>query len=137
MIFDILEAKLAATGLVSPGVTLFRSFMPAECPIGVMTRVPLQGIKIDINIPGWHRGSMQVVCRHTSPSLGKIFSDAMTKALIVECREHHPATAEHAEVALDLFFPETMPIFYPRLVGNEFEWSQTFRVVFGVKPSWL
>lgn len=132
MIYDILEQKLAAAGFV-PGETLFRNYLPAECSIGVMTRLPLQGLPIDPNIRGLYRGQMQVIVRHKEPDLGSQMAFLVQKVLTVESREHYPASQERGEAHLDIFFPATMPIFFPRLSGNGYEWSQHFTCVFGMK----
>lgn len=133
MIHDILEDKLAAAGFV-PGTSLFRNFMPASCTIGVMTKVPLQGLPIDPHMPGHYKGRMQVIVRHKEPDLGARMADRVQKILtLTAARERYPATAERGEVHLDVFQPETLPITFPRLDGNGYEWSQHFYCVFGMK----
>jgi hypothetical protein len=133
MIFDILEAKLIAAGFV-PGVEVFRNYMPAECSIGVMTRIPLQGLPIDPHIRNYYRGQIQVITRHKDPVEGNTMTHRVQRLLTLERREHHPGNSERGDVHLDLFWPETLPISFPRLNGNGFEWSQHFRCVFGMKP---
>lgn len=132
MINDILEQKLAAHGFVQ-GETMFRDFLPATCSVGVMTRVPLQGLPIDPNIPGFYKGRMQVIVRHTSPTDGALMAARVQKILTMNGRERYPATELRGEVHLDVFQPETLPISFPRLAGNGFEWSQHFVCVFGMK----
>ena len=132
MIFDILENKLTAAGFV-PGVSVFRNYMPADCSVGVMCRVPLQGIPIDPYIKDFYKGRMQVIVRHKDPVAGATMTDLVQKVLTVGSRETHPASLERGEVNLDLFFPETLPITFPRLDGNGFEWSQHFQCVFTMK----
>lgn len=135
MIHDILEAKLIAEGF-KPGESLFRNFMPADCTIGVMTRVPLQGIPIDPNLPNFYRGRMQVIVRHKEPDLGARMAANVQRWLTLRgARELHSASAERGEVHLDLFHPETLPITFPRLDGNGYEWSQHFNCAFGMKGS--
>lgn len=134
MIHDILEAKLIEAGW-KPGVDLFRNFMPADCTIGVMTKVPLQGLPMDPNIPDFYKGRIQVIVRHKEPDTGAKYAWQVQKLLKVERRERHGATAERGEVHLDLFFPETLPITFPRLDGNGYEWSQHFKTAFGMKNS--
>lgn len=133
MIYDILESKLMADGF-TPGLDLFRNYMPADCVIGVMTRVPLQGLPIDPHIPNYYRGKIQVIVRHKDPVIGSTMSNRVQKLLTVEGREVYPASTERGETHLDLFLAETLPISFPRLDGNSFEWSQHFRCVFGMKP---
>ena len=133
MIHDILEQKLQAHGFI-PGSTLFRNYMPATTSIGVMTRVPLQGLPINENIPDYYKGQMQVVVRHKDPDAGAHMADQVQRILTqITAREVYPATADRGEVHLDVFFPETVPISFPRMSGNGYEWSQHFRCAFGVK----
>lgn len=130
MIFDILEKKIVDAGLGVEGVSLFRSFMPAETIIGVFCRVPLEGIPVDPYIPGRHKGRIQVISRHTDPVLGGQLAVALERALRVDSPEDYPATSERGSARISLFIPETLPIQYPRLDGDGLEWSQHFKAVF-------
>jgi len=136
MIYDILEKKIADAGLAVPGQGLFRSFMPAEVTIGVMTRAPLTGIPIDPFITGWHRVRMQIITRHTDPVEGNKLASDVCKALIVEQLEIYPATTERGPAHITLFYPESLPVQFPRLEGNGLEFSQHFTAAFGFKPDW-
>lgn len=132
MINDILEEKLQAAGF-QPGVDLFRKYMPAQCDEGVMTRIPLQGLPIDPYIPNFYKGRVQVIVRHSDPEAGARLASKVQEILTVEGREIHPETSLRGEIHLDVFQPETLPIDFPRLDGNGFEWSQHFTCVFGMK----
>jgi hypothetical protein len=136
VIYDILEKKLIDSGLVVAGVSLFRGFMPAECLVGVMTRTPLTGINIDPFIEGWHKTELQVICRHKDPVDGAKFAADVCKALIVESLETYPASEERGPAHVNLFYPITLPIQYPRLEGHGLEFSQHFKAAFGFKPDW-
>jgi hypothetical protein len=134
MIFDILEQKIQDAGLAVAGQTLFRNNMPADVMIGVMTRVPLEGLQVDANMPGRHKGRMQVITRHTDPVLGAKLSADVTKVLQVQAMERYDATAERGRASISLFYPETLPIQFPRLDGGGLEFSQHFKVVFTCDP---
>jgi len=136
MNIDILIEKLATSGLVIAGKSLFREAMPAETTIGVMIRPPLTGINIDPYISGWHKTRIQVITRHTDPLLGQNLARDVCKALTVEAPEIHPATAERAALRLVRFYPETLPVQFPRLKSNGLEISQHFQAVFATKPDW-
>lgn len=137
MVFDILEKKLTDAGLVEPGVSLFRNIMPAHCLIGVLIRTPLTGVPIDPHIVGWSKSRIQVIVRHVDPVLGVELSRDVIKTLVVQGLEKHPATAEHAETHINVFYPEADPIQFPLLEGNGIEWSINFRMVYGQKPAWM
>lgn len=135
MIFDILETKLISGGF-EPGVSLFRNYMPADISVGVMTRVPLQGLPIDPYIPDYYKGEIQVIVRHNDRTAGDAMALRVQRLLaLTGGNESYPATAERGAVHLDLFQPLTLPIAFPRLSGNGFEWSQHFKCVFGMKIS--
>jgi hypothetical protein len=132
VIHDILEKKLTTIGLTA-GQSLFRHYMPADASIGAMTRVPLQGLPIDPHIPGRYKGRIQVIVRHKEPDLGNTLATRVQRALEMRgAREIYEATKERGAVHLDMFQPETLPIFFPRLDGNGYEWSQTYLCAFGV-----
>jgi hypothetical protein len=130
MIYDILEAKLTAAGF-TPGQTLWRNYMGAEVTVGVMIRAPLGGIEIDPHIPGWHQTRLQVITRHHDPVDGMNMAVAVSKILRVDAPETHPASAERGEAHITLFSPRTLPVQFPRLEGNGYEFSQQFDAAFG------
>jgi len=136
MIFDVIEDRLIASGDFTPGKDLFRNFMGADCQIGVLIRGPLTGISIDPTIDGWHKGRIQIIVRHTDPVLGQQLMKKVTKLVTFEGDKVFPANDERGELRLLLFFPETLPIQFPRLEGNAIEWSVHFKTVFSVDPEW-
>ena len=133
MIFDIIEEKLRVNLALVTGESLFRQFMPAECNIGVMSRIPLSGIPRNPSIPDWYRGSIQIITRHSDPVAGAALSAAVSKTLEVTSPENYPASAERGVAGISLMFPKTLPIFFPQLSGNGYEWSQHFELAFYFK----
>lgn len=127
MIYDILEARLIAAGLVA-GQTLFRQTMPAEVPEGAMLRAPLDGVAIDPYMRGHFNDRIQLITRHRDPVEGLALSNQLDKALRFEGQETHPATSERPATVFKLCYPLTLPIQYPRLDGGGFEASQRFRI---------
>lgn len=132
MIYDVLQQKLMAAGF-TPGRDLFLEFVPGTITRAVMLRTPLSGVRINPHIPGRYRGEFQAVVREADVAAGISLSKQVQKLLTVESREFYPATAERGEAHLDLCFPQTLPVRYPRLDGNTIEWSQVFDIVWGVK----
>jgi hypothetical protein len=130
VIYDILEAKLIASGF-TPGETLWRNYMPAETNIGVMIKAPLSGITIDPYITGWYRTELQVVTRHIDPVDGMNMALAVSRILTVEGRETYDPSEERGQAHVDLFLPKHLPIQFPRLEGNGYEFSLNFRAAFG------
>lgn len=132
MIYDILLGKLEALGYVR-GQTLFTGTIPGDVNRAVMLRVPLEGVKIDPYIPGRYSGPVQVVIRDTDVGRGDRAARAAQKALRVEARERYEATQERGRAHLDLCQPRTLPVVYPRLESNIFEWAQTFDLIYGLE----
>lgn len=130
MIFDILEAKIQDAGLGVPGQSLFRSYMPSNTGVAVMTRVPLEGLSIDPLMPGRYKGRIQVITRHSDPVAGYKLATDVADVLQVQGFEEHPATADRGAATISLFIGETLPIEFPRLESDMIEWSQHFNVVF-------
>lgn len=130
MIWDILETKLTAAGLGVSGQSMFRQFMPATVKIGVMLKAPLTGVAIDPYLPGYYKPTLQVIVRHTNPEVGEKLAMDVMEALTVQGPEFHAATSEHGAVQIMRFFPRELPIRFPRLDGNELEWSLNFETAF-------
>lgn len=133
MIYDILEQKLTAEGFKA-GKDMFRTSIPANVSVAIMTKLPLEGMPIDPYIEGYYKGRMQVVIRHTAPAEGNVLAARVQRALTQRGGSvSYPATRERGEVTMKLFYAETLPIFFPRLDGHGFEWSQHFMCVFSMK----
>lgn len=136
MIQSIIEGKLLKKLGLESGKTLFRNYMPATCTIGVMTKLPLTGVKIDPNIPGRYKSTVQLITRHKDPNEGETLAESVQSALELRTsREFYASTETNLEMHLDMFIPQTLPIFYPRMNGNGYEWSQEFSFVLGVKSA--
>lgn len=133
MIYDILEQKLMTSGFV-PGVSLFRHNMPGPVEIGVLIREPLSGIKVDHETPNYYRGRLQVITRHVDPVLGRQMAHLVQDTLKVDSLESYSASAERGKAHITYFWPDTLPVQFPRLEGNGYEWSQHFLAAFGFKP---
>lgn len=134
MIWDIIEGKLAAANLATPRVSCFREFMPPDIKTGVMMRSPLTGINIDAYMPGYHKTRLQLIVRHDDPQAGRIYADQIARTLHVEGSERYPANAERGAVEVKLFRLDQLPIFFPRLDGNGYEFSLNFDAVFVLQP---
>lgn len=130
MIWDIIEAKLSAANLATPGVNLFRQTLPAALNNGIMLRAPLEGIHVDMYLPGYYKPQLQVIVRHTDPVAGGLLAKKIQKALTTTNVERYPPTADRGQVQISLFYPRTLPIEYPLLDGKTREWSLNFNTAF-------
>lgn len=130
MIMDILGDKLVAANLGTKAKSIFNHQMPAEVNVGVFFRYPLTGVTIDPYIPGWYKARVQVIVRHNSVTEGEKFSYRVNEVLQVEGEEIYVDAEAKTTTRLMRFFPETLPVRYPRLEGNQIEWSTHFDAVF-------
>lgn len=136
MIWDILEQKLIDTQLVVPavsGTTLFRHTMPGTATKGVMFKNPLSGIPVDPYLPGFYKPNLQAIVRHIDPEAGDELSQQVIDALQVDEPEDFPETAKRGRVRIHVFYPNILPIQFPRLEGNGFEWSLNFTTAFSIQ----
>ena len=135
MIYDILEKKLTDSGLLQAGTTLFRHTMPSDVTIGVMIRPSSGGIAIDPYIKDWHKAQIQVITRHTDPVDGENLAREVCSILMTEGPIEFGTTDEHGPGVLTRFYPQMMPIQYPVLEGNVYEFSQHFDAAFAFESS--
>lgn len=129
-IFEILVQKLESANMGSAGSTIFVESMPPKITEGIMLKTPLDGIPVDVYLPGKHRGVIQVVNRDVEINNGYRVANEIARVLSTMGREQY--TGLH----IDVMYPETLPIKYPNLVGDGLEFSQHFRVCFGIEPHW-
>lgn len=134
MIWDIIEQKLTAAGIASEeDGTLFIDEMPADVRVGVMLKSPLTGVRVDECLPGYYKPRLQVIVRHTDPVEGAEKAKAVVAALTAAGVEHYPATTERGAVQINRFYPDALPIRYPRLDGDTIEWSCNFNTSFSIQ----
>lgn len=132
MIWDIIEQKLVNGGYGQVAVNIFREHMPGDVKIGFMLKSPLSGIPVDPYLPGFHKTPLQVIVRHTDPAVGEVVANNVMKLLSTEAAKSYPATSERGALILHRLMPDRLPIRFPRLEGNGFEWSLNFRAVYAI-----
>lgn len=135
MIWDIIQGKIENAGLAVTGQSLFLDEMPSDVKVGVMMKSPLAGVKVDPHLPGYYTPALQIIVRHNNPVAGNELANQLMKLLTVEKPETHEATPERGRAQINLFFPLSLPIRYPRLTGDTIEWSLNFRTSFTMAPT--
>jgi hypothetical protein len=120
--------KIEDLALGVAGQSLFVHEMPAECKVGILVRLPLTGIKIDHELPGYHRGSTQFIVRAPSHTVGQPLADALLAAFTLN--EVTLLDAEGKGMHLKHMLPKTLPIVYRRSDGNGVEWSINFELAY-------
>lgn len=132
MIWDIIANKIEQAGLATLGETMYEQTMPADRRICVGLFEPLDGIKIDPHLPGLYKPNLKVIVRHDRIDLGKQLAADISRLLIVLGEEVYEATPERGRVRLKVFYPRSLPIQFPSLVGELTEWSINFQTAFTI-----
>ena len=116
---------LAQAGLGEIGSTIFEHHMPADCRKGILVRAPLLGIKIDHYLPGYYRTMIQVIVRDVRHGAGATKAQQVLDLLTIQkpTSYNDPADATNQALQINQMLPETLPIVYPRSVGNGYEFS--------------
>lgn len=120
MRIEFLSDRLEALGLGKVGKSIFEHEMPAECRTGVLLKLPLQGIPIDHELPGYFRGSVQAIVRAQQDETGRTLADKVMAALTITGETF---TSDGVEMRVNFLRPKTLPVTYPRSDGNGKEWS--------------
>ncbi|MCP1540060.1 minor capsid protein [Methylorubrum extorquens] len=122
MRLDLLADFLELRGIGTPGIDIFEDQMPADCRTGVLLKLPLQGIDIDHELPGYFRGKVQAIVRAQKAEDGDRLAKRVMDALTLY--RHGLVDKEGREVLfINHMRPKTLPIIYPRSEGNGKEWS--------------
>lgn len=102
------------------GDKVFVQTIPVETLPAAMVVVPLTGVNVDEELPGYHEGSFQIIVRAKNPSqaytLAKAFSDGLTLR----------NTEVTANTYITRLQPRHLPVVYPRSTADQFEASVNF-----------
>lgn len=108
-------------GLAIVGDDSYASSMPADVPRGVLFRLPLNGVPIDPELPGYRKTSIQVIVRDASREEGEerclILMDALTM---------NETFLENFKITY--MRPRHDPIDYPRSGSGYVEFSVNYDV---------
>lgn len=102
------------------GNKVYVQTIPPETIPAAMVVVPLVGVNVDEELPGYHEGSFQIIVRAANPSqaytIAKAFSDGLTLR----------NTTVSANVYITRLQPRHLPVVYPRSTADQFEASVNF-----------
>lgn len=118
-----LAEKLEADGVGVMAETIFINMIPAEAPTGVLLRNPLQGTKIDYELPGYYKTEFKVIARAASYPDGEALIQAVFDSLTM-------AEATVGSMFVKFMRPKTKPVVFPLSKGNLLEFSADFTVCF-------
>jgi hypothetical protein len=122
MRIDLLADILADAGIGAPGQDIYEEEMPADVRAGVLIKLPLQGVPIDHELPGYFRGAVQVIVRAQKVDTGDRLAKQVMDALTLSERTFLDAQGNEV-MHVNYLRPRTLPIVYPRSDGNGKEWS--------------
>lgn len=125
MNLDIIAKIINDSDLAAENTDLFLHHMPDDVEQGVLVRNPLQGNPINHYIPGYMKGSLQVVCRALTYEKGTALSTGILNLLNIEGSPEY-TDDDGNTMTINFLRPRTLPIVYPRLPGNTIEWSIIF-----------
>lgn len=123
MNISALVGYLQSKGVGTPGQDLFAYQMPEIVDQGVMLLDDLSGSQKDHELPGLHRGKIQVIVRHTDYASGIALVQQVSDALAVQ-----NITIDTMDIRY--LRPRSEPIVYPFSKGNHLEFSVTFDTVY-------
>lgn len=127
MLIDLFAARLADNALGTLGVSIFTHHIPADVKIGILLKIPLDGIEIDPYLPGYYKTEMQMIIRHNVTSLGEAMASSV-EALFHSYSRRDYLVSNVVKYSVKQMFAMTKPIRYPLSDGNLTEWSLNFSV---------
>lgn len=116
--------RLVAQSVGVVGKSLFLSMMPTECQLGVLLRPPLTGTKIDYELPGYYKTTIQIISRSHDYLEGLELMNKAVSALTI-----------HTDTQLDGMLvrylrPRHKPVSFPVSEGNFIEFSVSMEICF-------
>jgi hypothetical protein len=125
MRYDLI-AKILADAYRRDRQTYSQHRMPADIDAGVLVRGPLDGIKVDHEIPGYFKAPIQVIYRHFDQDQGDTKARAIVAALTLHNRELLDGATPVCSSSRCSRDPADR---LPRLDGDGIEWSINFDTV--------
>lgn len=103
---------------------IFINFMPSDARAGALFKLPLTGVPIDHELPGFYRTRLQIIIRNQSRSVGDQLAAAAMQTMTIEQSEWV------GDMHVRYLRPTTLPISFPRSEGNGIEWSLNFMMAY-------
>jgi hypothetical protein len=130
MIWDIIGQKINTAGLGTFGEDMFVQAMPEDVNQGVAMFAPLDGIRMDPHLPSFYKPTIKIIVRDSKIERGAAKAKQIMDLLTVTGEEVYEANGERGKAVLKVFYPQALPIQFPRLDGNAIEWSINFQTAF-------
>lgn len=113
MKLEPMAERLESEGLGSQGDDIFINFMPAE-KTGLLLRYPFGGVMIDHDLPGYRKGSFQLIARGKDYETALELINQAIAALEME-------EADLTGLRVKYMRPRHDPFTFPTSVGNNVE----------------
>jgi len=128
---DLLAKRLQDKGVGNIGTDIFLHFMPVECSKGVLVKEPLHGMILNNELPGFIKTNFQIIVRAGNQVEGQDLVDRVSAAMKIK-NELTLVESGSGEFAMKIIqcLPSNLPIRFPRLDGNEIEWSLNYHISF-------
>ncbi len=124
MNLELIAAALVKEGLGIIGEDIFMHRMEQNCPKGILLKLPIDGIRIDQNLPRYHKTALQAIIRDISQEAGDAKAALVTAALTMSRRDFRATVAPYGLLMqVKQMYPTRLPIVYPRSDGRGIEWS--------------
>lgn len=128
MDLELIEAYLQEQGVSDP-IYLFA--MPDGIQQGVLLKLPLNGVPVDHELPGYYRGDLQIICRATNHAAGSALAAQVMAAATI--RQTLDLVGDDQTLRINFCRPHSLPIRYPRSDDAVIiEWSINFDCCFVV-----
>ncbi len=116
---------LETAGLGVKGDTLFLDMLPATAEHGILLRNPLNGTKINYELPGFFKTEFQVIVR--TPASEYDAGEALIEAVVTALSLDDQQVEDHA---FNYCRARTEPVAFPLSKGNLLEFNVMFDCCF-------
>lgn len=124
MWLDNIAVLLRATTVRNlPRNSVFVHTIPANVPTGAMLASGYQGMKIDPELPGYHKGSLQLIVRAKTSLAAEEIAQEISEILDFEGREV-------GDILINYIRPRHLPVVFPSSKGDHYEASVNFDICF-------
>lgn len=106
-----------------PRNSVFVQTIPADLSIGVMVASGYQGMKVDPELPGYHKGPMQLIVRAKTSLAAEEIALALSEILNFEGRDV-------GDILVNYIRPRHLPAVFPSSKGDHYEASVNFDICF-------
>lgn len=105
--------------LVDADIPIRVAKLAADAQIGVLIKAPLEGFKTRPDVPGYFRGELQIIVRHTNPVLGNEIAQLLADELTL-------ADTDIGTYRIKQMYPLQLPVLYPANEADLYEIAINF-----------